>query len=118
MVISHWFVLWTHTLFVCAHDMLWTNIVNGGNTSYCCVFFLLWKHCRFHPPVLVRSKQAVCIICISDEACVLRHDDRGLLTTADTGSQFCITFKPNSHLDRFVSDQFHLNDSVIQYCTK
>jgi peptidyl-prolyl isomerase G (cyclophilin G) len=35
-----------------------------------------------------------------DEACVLRHDDRGLLTTADTGSQFCITFKPNSHLDR------------------
>jgi peptidyl-prolyl isomerase G (cyclophilin G) len=64
------------------------------------VFFLLWKHCRSHPPVLVRSKQAVCIICISDEACVLRHDDRGLLTTADTGSQFCITFKPNSHLDR------------------
>jgi len=36
----------------------------------------------------------------ADEAGVLRHDDRGLLTTADTGSQFCITFKPNSHLDR------------------
>ncbi|PWZ27357.1 Peptidyl-prolyl cis-trans isomerase CYP63 [Zea mays] len=39
------------------------------------------------------------------ETCVLPHDDRGLLTTADTGSkasgsQFCITFKPNSHLDR------------------
>ncbi|AQK59938.1 Peptidyl-prolyl cis-trans isomerase CYP95 [Zea mays] len=41
----------------------------------------------------------------ADETCVLPHDDRGLLTTADTGSkasgsQFCITFKPNSHLDR------------------
>ncbi|RLN09423.1 peptidyl-prolyl cis-trans isomerase CYP95 isoform X1 [Panicum miliaceum] len=35
-----------------------------------------------------------------DEGCVLRHDDRGLLTTADTGYQFYITFKPNSHLDR------------------
>ncbi|XP_039788615.1 vegetative cell wall protein gp1-like isoform X3 [Panicum virgatum] len=34
-----------------------------------------------------------------NEACALRHDDRGLLTTADTGSQFCISFKPNSHLD-------------------
>ncbi|CAD6251476.1 unnamed protein product [Miscanthus lutarioriparius] len=41
----------------------------------------------------------------ADETCVLPHDDRGLLTTSDTGSkasgsQFCITFKPNSHLDR------------------
>ncbi|KAK3152450.1 hypothetical protein QOZ80_2BG0159010 [Eleusine coracana subsp. coracana] len=42
---------------------------------------------------------------LADENSDLRHDDRGLLTTADTGSrtngsQFCITFKPNSHLDR------------------
>ena len=86
-------------------------------TAVIFLFTLLWKYCRSHPHVLVRSKQTVCIICISDEACALHHDDRGLLTTADTGSQFCITFKPNSHLDRYVPDQFHLNDSVIQYYT-
>jgi len=87
-------------------------------TAVIFLFALLWKFCRSHPHVLVRSKYTVCIICISDEAGVLRHDDRGLLTTADTGSQFCITFKPNSHLDRFVPDQFHLNDSVFKYYTK
>jgi len=86
-------------------------------TAVIFLFTLLWKYCMSHPHVLVRSKYTVCIICISDEAGALRHDDRGLLTTADTGSQFCITFKPNSHLDRFVPDQFHLNDSVIQYYT-
>jgi len=75
---------------------------------------LLWKYWRSYPTVLVSTKASsisvmtVYIICISDETCVLPHDDRGLLTTADTGSkasgsQFCITFKPNSHLDRFVS---------------